>query len=291
LTLPQDFPDRASITSTGIWKIVNYEAYQTSVQKINFTDPYNRCIVDDYSQFLDALISLYNEWHSHCYTQLFVNNTFPNYVKDAEVLRIHDLYHKSKYARICTDLQTAINNSGQVASNSYIVVENDDKIMLSTQHQGENCIAYGYGLTKGEPFIEVKIKPAGNSNIFILQVQGNKYRHGVVANHGGKGVSCIWNNLGNIAQNNVAGVGNNNYPWMRYENQQITDSPSVIDVKLTGKPQMFTATPLGPTSSPYLKFAGANSTIGMIYQYRELDINVETAELIEYIVKDVEGML
>jgi hypothetical protein len=54
---------------------------------------------------------------------------------------------------------------------------------------------------------------------------------------------------------------------------------------------MFTATPLAPTNSPYLKFAGANSTIGMIYQYRELNNNVTTADLIQYIIKDVEAML
>lgn len=288
LTLPQDFPDKADITSARIWKIVDYKTYQASVLKINFTDPYNRYIVHDYSLFLDALISLYDEWHNHCYTQLFINNTSPDYVKDAKKLRIHDLYHKSKYARICTDLQTGIYNSGKVASNSYDVVENDDKTMLS--HHG-NCIAYGYGLTNGEPFIEVKIKPAGNNLIFAVQVQGKAYRHAVVVNHNGQGTSGIWTILGSIAQNNVVCIGNNNYPFMRYQNQQFINPPSVIDVNLIGKPQMFTATPLAPTNSPYLKFAGANSTIGMIYQYRELNNNVTTAELIQYIIKDVEAML
>lgn len=284
LTLPKGFPDEADIAKAKIWKIIYYSTYQASVLNINFTNTYNQDIVNDYSQFLDALISLYNEWHNNCYTQLFVNNTSPNpdYVKDAVELRIHDLYHKSKYARICTDLQIAINNLG------YSEVENNDDVILK---QSGNCIAFGYGFSKGSPFVEVKIKPAGLSPIFAIQIQGKQYRHAVVMGHGGGGNSNIWNNIKCYDNNGIVSIGGKvPYDWMRYNIQQVPNPTTVLKSGLINS-CLFANQPLYPVKNEYLKFVGAKSTIGMIYQYRELCDNVTTQNLIDYIVEDVKMVI
>ena len=284
LTLPKGFPDEADIKKAKIWRIIDYSTYQASVLNIKFTNTYNKDIVNDYSQFLDALISLYNEWHNNCYTQLFVNNTSPNpdYVKDAVELRIHDLYHKSKYARICTDLQKAINNLG------YSEVENNDDVILD---QKENCIAFGYGFSNGGPFVEVKIKPAGLSHIFAIQIQGKQYRHAVVMRHGGKGDSYIWSNIKCYDNNGIVSIGGKvPYDWMRYNIQQVPNPTTVLDSGLINS-YLFASQSLNPDKNEYLKFVGAKSTIGMIYQYRELCYNVTTRNLIAYIVEDVKKVI
>lgn len=281
LTLPKGFPDEADIAKAKIWKIIYYSTYQASVLNINFTNTYNQDIVNDYSQFLDALISLYNEWHNNCYTQLFVNNTSPDYVKDAVELRIHDLYHKSKYARICTNLQMAINNLG------YSEVENNDDVILD---QKENCIAFGYGFSNGGPFVEVKIKPAGLNHIFAIQIQGKQYRHAVVMKHGG-GHSNIWNYLKRYDNNGIVSIGGKvPYNWMRYNIQQVPNPTTVLDSGLINS-YLFASQSLNPDKNEYLKFVGAKSTIGMIYQYRELCNNVTTQNLINYIVEDVKKVI
>lgn len=282
LTLPKGFPDEADIAKAKIWKIIYYSTYQASVLNIHFTNTYNQDIVNDYSQFLDALISLYNEWHNNCYTQLFVNNTSPDYVKDAVELRIHDLYHKSKYARICTNLQMAINDLG------YSEVENNDDVIL--KHKG-NCIAFGYGFSNGDPFVEVKIKPAGLSHIFAIQIQGKQYRHAVVMRHGGKGDSYIWSNIKCYDNNGIVSIGGKvPYDWMRYNIQQVPNPTTVLDSGLINS-YLFAIQSLNPDKNEYLKFVGAKSTIGMIYQYRELCNNVTTQNLIDYIVEDVKMVI
>ena len=285
LTLPKEFPDKADIVKAGIWKIIDYSTYQASVGNIDFkNNTYNQYIVNDYRLFLDALISLYNEWHNNCYTQLFVNNTSPNpdYVKDAVELRIHDLYHKSKYARICTDLQISINNFG------YSEVENNDDVILD---QKGNCIAFGYGFSNGGPFVEVKIKPAGLSHIFAIQIQGKQYRHAVVMRHNRKGDSYIWSNIKRYNNKGIIYKGGKvSYSWMRYNNQQVQNPTTVLDSGLINS-CLFANQPLYPDKNEYLKFVGAKSTIGMIYQYRELCDNVTTQNLIEYIVEDVKMVI
>lgn len=285
LTLPKEFPDKADIVKAGIWKIIYYNTYQASVLNINFTNTYNQYIVNDYRLFLDALISLYNEWHNNCYTQLFVNNTSPNpdYVKDAVELRIHDLYHKSKYARICTDLQISINKLGL---KGYTKVENNDDVILD---QKGNCIAFGYGFSNGGPFVEVKIKPAGLDHIFAIQIQGKQYRHAVVMGHGGKGDSNIWSYIKCYDNNGIVSIGGKvPYDWMRYNIQQ--DPTTVLDSGLINS-YLFASQSLNPDKNEYLKFVGAKSTIGMIYQYRELCNNVTTQNLIDYIVEDVKMVI
>lgn len=287
LTLPQHFPDR-SIIQNGRWKIVDYITYRTSIgsikKSIQGLCPYNTCILNDYYAFLDALVVLYNEWCNKCYTQLFVNNTSPDYVKDAELLRIHDLYHKSKYARICTDLQISINKLGL---KGYTEVENNDDVILK---QSGNCIAFGYGFSNGGPFVEVKIKPAGLSPIFAIQIQGKQYRHAVVMKHDG-GHSNIWSEIKRYDNNGIVSIGGKDpYDWMRYNIQQVPNPATVLDSGLINS-YLFANQPLYPVKKEYLKFVGAKSTIGMIYQYRELCDNVTTQNLIDYIVEDVKRVI
>ena len=99
----------------------------------------------------------------------------------------------------------------------------------------------------------------------------------------------IWNYIARMVQNSIFIV--NKYDWMRYDNTGVANSPSVIDENLISNSAFGNNSLLYPDSKPYLKFAGDNSNIGMIYQYRKLASSVTVGQLIDYIVEDVKRLI
>ena len=296
LTLPSGFPDEGSIRQQGKWVIATYSQYLRTIKNLTIQQGYKKDILTDYCSFVGALLDVYDTWKNNCYqSDSPLLNT--QYIADAEELRIHDLYHKSKYAQICAEIQSKIQPhiQGKVS-----IIENDDKVIFSElsnpQNKSSKFIAFGYGYTHGKPFVEVKVAfhDGHHPIICIIQAQGESYCHGIIMNHSmlkvnGTKDMKIWNYIARMVQNSIFIV--NKYDWMRYANTGVANSPSVIDENLISNSAFGNNSLLYPDSEPYLKFAGDNSPIGMIYQYRKLNSSVTVEQLIEYIVEDVKRLI
>ena len=317
LSLPSGFPDEEAIDKDPEkkWKIASYEHYLNAISNIEMTSDYARQIVADYCRFVESLLFIYKEWQGKCYesNSHLLKEHNETYIKDAEDLRIHDLYHKSKYAQICAGLQARIQSDIQ---GKVDIIENDDKKIISAllpPNSGKKLIAFGYGYTNGQPFVDVKVAfhDGHHPIICIIQAQGGWYRHGIIMNHSklskyyGTKDQRIWNYL---EKNNVTPIGGNiicvnGHEWMRFENfasgavgkmNSLSNIKSVIDdngSNIVDDNDLYPNCKSRKDSQPYGKYAGDNSNIGMIYQYRKLASSVTVGELIDYIVKDVKRLI
>lgn len=310
LTLPSGFPDEESIRQEGKWVIATYEQYLRTIENLTVQQGYKKDILTDYCSFVGALLGVYETWKNDCY-QLDSPLLNTPYIADAEELRIHDLYHKSKYAQICAEIQSKIQSHIQGVA----IIENDDKVIFSelSQNKSSKFIAFGYGYTNGQPFVDVKVAFHDKKQpiICIIQAQGGWYRHGIIMDHSklsgynGTKDQRIWNYL---EKNNVTPIGGNiicvnGYEWMRFENfangavgkmNTLSNIKSVIDdngSNIVDANDLYPNCKSRKDSQPYGKYAGDNSNIGMIYQYRKLDPSVEVGQLIDYIVEDVTKLI
>ena len=312
LSLPSGFPDEESIRQEGIWVIATYQQYLDAINNLAKLQGYKEDILTDYCRFVGALLYVYNTWNNNCYQS---NSPLldTQYIADAEELRIHDLYHKSKYAQICAGLQARIQSDIQ---GKVDIIENDDKKIISAllpPNSGKKLIAFGYGYTNGQPFVDVKVAfhDGHHPIICIIQAQGGWYRHGIIMNHSklskyyGTKDQRIWNYL---EKNNVTPIGGNiicvnGHEWMRFENfasgdvgkmNSLSNIKSVIDDNgrdIVDTNDLYPNCKSRKDSQPYGKYAGDNSNIGMIYQYRKLASSVTVGQLIDYIVKDVKRLI
>lgn len=312
LALPSGFPDEKVIEDDKTWKIASYENYLNAINNLSMPSDYESQIVKDYCNFVGSLLTVYDTWNNHCYQPQspLLNN--PPYIAGAEELRIHDLYHKSKYSIICANLQQKIIDSD--ISGKVDIVENDDKKIFETfddpNNRNKKLIAFGYGYSNGQPFVEVKVALRDGNNppiIYIIQAQGDAYRHGVVMNHNklsgynGTKDKRIWDYLGKNHVTPPQG-GNiiyvNGYEWMRFENFSNnntggTDSLVIADngKDVVDADCLFPDCKKRKDSQPYGKYAGDNSPIGMIYQYRKLKDKVKVSDFIDYVITDVKRLI
>ena len=324
LTLPTHFPDAPQeISSEGQnsiidnWEIVTYNKYINELKglKNNFFDltKEDKCyevkIVDDYIEFVNNLLVLHNHWEENCYEKLGflwkaddkkVSGEYQLYIKDAENLRIHDLYHKSKYARICTDIIAEFNKENVDIEDYEVGINLADKDIfdfLKNTTDKKGYIVWEYNYMHGQPLVGVKItrRDKDESPItYIIQVQAGVYEHGIIADHtqlnyGGSRDEKLWEYVKGHSSNNIFTVGQ--YPWMRCEEWN-KDTTTLSKPEGVLESEIFGSSPLYPQcKKPYLKYAGDGSNIAMIYQFRNLKIDVKTDEVIRYIIDDVKQVL
>ena len=123
-------------------------------------------------------------------------------------------------------------------------------------------IGVGYGYTNNTPLLDIKVVNHKDNFIYIIQIQGVQYRHGIVAKHPAKAKFCeTWMSRNRENDNEIIKLGDD----------------IIEDLILYPKQSK---------KSPYNKFGD-----GMIYQSRKLYPNVITSELFEYIVEDVRSLI
>lgn len=334
LTLPTHFPNAPKeISSEGKnstidnWEIVTYEKYikilkelkiSSSVNLDEQTKVYASKIIDDYIKFVEHLLVIYQVWTDKCYDELgFIYydkqkeqcSEYLEYITEAQDLRIHDLYHKSKYARICADIISRFGGEN-INIDDYEVGINLTEKEVSNFLENEACtkkgnktgyIVWEYNYTHGEPLVGVKIARRdkdGNLITYIIQAQSGVYEHGVIADHTklkgkykGTKDKKLWEYIRNKSTGNIFSVGG--YPWLRYKDfadatkgSELSNSENVLVPD-----NIFVMDCLYPVTLPYAKYASDNSNTAMIYQFRKLKFGVKTKDLIEYIIKDVTKLL
>ena len=340
LTLPTHFPNvPKGISSKDCnwefgdykWKVVTYNKYIEKLEnlEISYSDDldeqakvYASKIIEDYIEFVKHLLVIYNKWTNECYTKLgfiYYNDQkqqcseYRDYITEAQNLRIHDLYHKSKYARICADI---ISKFSDVNIDGYEVGINLTEKEVSNFLENEACtkkskqgyIVWEYNYTHGEPLVGVKIARRdkdGNLITYIIQSQSGVYEHGVIADHTklkgeykGTKDKKLWEYIRNKSNGNIFSVGD--YPWLRYEDfaddatkdfNPLSEQNVVLDSDIFDKSSLYPEYKKQKNTLPYAKYASDNSNTAMIYQFRKLKTEVKTEDLIKYIIKDVKKLL
>lgn len=334
LTLPTHFPNAPKeISSEGKnstidnWEIVTYNKYIKILKELKIsssddldeqTKVYASKIIDDYIKFVEHLLVIYQVWTVMCYDKLgFIYydeqkkqcSEYLRYITDAQDLRIHDLYHKSKYARICADI---ISTFGDINIDDYEVGINLTEKEVSNFLENEACtkkgyIVWEYNYTHGEPLVGVKIARRDNDRnliTYIIQAQSGVYEHGVIADHTklkgeykGTKDKKLWEYIRNKSNDNIFSVGD--YPWLRYEDfadatkdsEPLSNTNVVLDSDIFDKSSLYPKYKKQKDTLPYAKYASDNSNTAMIYQFRKLKFDVKTEDLIKYIITDVKNLL
>lgn len=342
LTLPTHFPDAPEGISSedcnwefdngNKWKIVTYDKYIEKLEglKDKFTNSSNlkeedKCyvtkIIKDYIEFVKHLLVIYQVWTVMCYDKLgFIYyddqkqqcSEYKDYITKAQNLRIHDLYHKSKYARICADIISKSSGVLKEYDTTYKVginlTEKDVCKSLENDTDKEGYIVWEYNYTHGEPLVGVKIaRRDSDKNLitYIIQAQSGVYEHGVIADHTklkgeykGTKDKKLWEYIRNKRNDKIFSVGD--YPWLRYENfaddatkdpEPLSNPNVVLDSDIFDKSSLYPKYKKQKDTLPYAKYASDNSNTAMIYQFRKLKTEVKTEDLIDYIITDVKKLL
>ena len=159
------------------WSCVTYEEYRGSIKeclKIIEND-YDRCIIEDYNNMIDTLISFKDEWLREDFSSMkYMDIIEDSSVKDDEVfsvddyidLRINDLRHKIIFSKMFSSLEVNLNKHNP-----------ETEIETVTDIFEKNIpLTIGYGMTNATGLIEAKVKI--NADYLLgIQVQGYQYRH------------------------------------------------------------------------------------------------------------------
>lgn len=229
-------------------------------------------IFTDYREYVKNLITCIKKWDK--FPDFNVGKTeFLDYpfLPTAEELRLHALYSKYNYAKLCCILMQ--NNEIKCRKVQYIRKQ-DDIILLTGQDPKKKSqfkcynacfdkedvlIGVGYGYTNMKPLLEVKVvKKTDDDNklIYIIQVQGDKYEHGIIR----KGTRREVKNF----------IESNDGPknWVN----------SIDENDIFGKPIND-------------RYNGYDDTYSMVYKYRQITDKAKTEDVINYMVKDVKKLL
>ena len=259
------------------WKKISYEDYIEQIENLKFTD-YNN-LTTDYCQYVRNLITCIKKWDKFPGLRIRENGflDYPH-LQTAEELRLHALYSKYNYAKLCCILMQKTTKKFSEYKVQFIRKQ-DDIILLTGQDPKkksqfkcyEKCfgnkdilIGVGYDYSNMKPILEVKVvKKADDDNklIYIIQVQGDKYEHGIIK----KGTRSEVENFINT---------NNELPqkWVKVD-------------KIEGCNEIFGDNEVNNS------YNGYNDTYSMVYKYRQITDKAETKKVIEYIISDVKNLL
>lgn len=272
LSLVKDFPDKPKEHE---WKIKSYEEYIEQIESLKFTD-YNN-LKTDYCQYVRNLITCIKKWDKFPKFYIEESDNFLEYphLQTAEELRLHALYSKYNYAKLCCILMQKLKEKEFGKDKVQYIRKQDDIMLLTGQDPKkksqfgsyDDCfndnilIGVGYDYTSTKPLLEVKVvrKPADADAvklIYIIQVQGDKYEHGIIK----KGTRSEVESF----------ITCNELKW--------------VD-KIEGGSEIFGDNEVNNS------YNGYNDTYSMVYKYRQITDKAETKKVIEYIISDVKNLL
>lgn len=264
------------------WKKRSYDDYLSFLKAVADSetitceewDKYSN-IFTDYREYVKNLITCIKEWDK--FPKFNVEGTeFLDYpfLPTAEELRLHALYSKYNYAKLCCILMQKLKADNEINRRKVQYIRKQDDIILLTGQDPKkksqfNCyndcfdnevlIGVGYDYTNMKPLLEVKVVKKTNDDnklIYIIQVQGDKYEHGIIR----KGTRREVKNF----------IESNDGPknWVN----------SIDENDIFGKPITD-------------RYNGYDDTYSMVYKYRQITDKAKTEDVINYMVKDVKKLL
>ena len=153
------------------WENYTYERFKDIIKQIVdssiVSDAYNRSIITDYYNMIEALVTFKKEWIQESFASMQYMDIFDNLsVKDYIELRINDLRHKIIYSKMFSELKEGLGMYG------FVTGVGTTKEIFKEGHS----LTIGYGMTRATGLIETKVR-INDDYLLGIQVQGNQYRH------------------------------------------------------------------------------------------------------------------
>lgn len=151
------------------WSCFTYEKYRGFIEDCLtiIENDYDRCIIEDYYNMIDTLISFKDEWLREDFSSMkYMDIIEHSSVKDYIDLRINDLRHKTIFSKMFSVLEVNLKDDKPETG-----IEKAEDIF-----KNNIPLTIGYGMTNATGLIEAKVKI--NADYLLgIQVQGNQYRH------------------------------------------------------------------------------------------------------------------
>ena len=175
------------------WQLHYYDELATQIEDIfkgNDVKPEHITYIRDYCLYVHDLSNLANGWI------VKVNDPFLQETNCLKELRLNDIYEKVRYAQMAAMLAQELENTLAPNANGepkvVLGMSNADVILRRGRVDADEILGlYGCpyadtysqvfissGMSHGVGFMETKVKVADNCCL-VLQVQGNRYCHGI----------------------------------------------------------------------------------------------------------------
>jgi hypothetical protein len=157
-------PNDLNLDDVENWIILNYDAVLNGLKRYSadIFNIYLKEVILDYINFMDSFIKLFKLLEINEEQSIYINQEI---LEDLNELRIYDLFYKSRFERLKSDLKKSINNK---YGNSYKLIESKVWNKLNV-----NEISSTYGFTRGTGLFEFKVPiyKSRNNHIYIIGVQ------------------------------------------------------------------------------------------------------------------------
>lgn len=176
LTLMQDFLGRDKVEDSSDWTIKNYYDLANAIEN-SYIETKHQIFVNEYIKFIRNLHVLSTSWNPDS-----VLITQQEFYKDIKDLRLHDLFGKLFYSQVAAKLKEKLNE------------EIDEKELSNIS------VSSSYS-DRGGPLFDVTIRNLIDTETeFIIQVQGECYRHAVARPNISYADLCIEMNTNDAVQ-------------------------------------------------------------------------------------------
>lgn len=318
LSMSTRFPEMGAIQAEKIWKIVDYLTYLNNLKTLlNTVTGLNHNILEDYCKQLESLLKLHDYWTDDT---TFCDNQFLyfekklsqlqyrfDYLKLKE-LRIHDLFQKQRYAKMCSLLKEKIEQS---------IIKKYELQCVSrldlTKDELEKKVNIGFNFLHGEPLLDIWL--GTKEFVYTIQVQGDRYEHGIQKKldsdkHKGVNSTKLWKLLweGDKEKNeNPIAQSVNGWNWICPFLNPFDEDGSIILKDKEGKEYFPIVTntesiifkdksvfPKRPKKRekqwfPFLKYE-IDTGVTFIYQYRIISDQATVKKVLDYIVADLSAL-
>lgn len=192
-SLVKDFPGQKYLTGNTSWQLHHYDELAALIRDCCPDDVIlteHRPYICDYCQFVENLSKLAEGWI------IDEQSPFLSPCENLHELRLNDIYEKVRYAQIAAMLAERMKSvlESVVSEEEKVVLgmSNADVILRREHKDAEEILAF-YGCPEAKPFqqvfigsgmshgiglFEAKVK-VSNDCCLVLQVQGNRYCHGI----------------------------------------------------------------------------------------------------------------
>ena len=304
LTMSTEFPDKDTIVDEGIWKVSSYDEYVKSLGDIVLCldkGSKESVVLSDYIEQLDALTQLHSEWCLEKDSDAFQARPFLD-VGDGKLkeLRIHDLFHKQRYAKICALLRSRLKE----VFNEYGIELKDQMIIQNGESECDKKAIVNFGYLHGEPLLDIWL--GYKDYAYTIQVQGEAYEHGIqkmVHSSEERNSVALWNEIWDGGEDGRAISKKDGWNWICKFNKPFDEDGSIIvkEGSLNYFPINGTSIFDGKSPSPekprkrdgkffpYLKYEMKDG-LTFIYQYRRISKEAKVVDVIEYIARDYKAL-
>lgn len=160
------------------WDNYSYEKYKDIIKQILDSsivgDTYNRSIITDYYNMIEALATFKKEWTHERFASMRYLDIFDNpSINDYKELRINDLRQKMIFSKMFSILEQEL---GKKLGKENLKKGKTVEQILSETKTEEIKLAIGFGMTNATGFIDIKVN-IENKYILGIQLQGDQYRH------------------------------------------------------------------------------------------------------------------